>query len=216
MTGARDWVPAGAAALLLHTLAAAAVLRLPARPSTAPHEATRIEVIETATAVLAPAASPSVGRSVARDPKRRTRPVVADHESAATPPAGGTAAVVTTALAQAGGGYRGDGGGSWHRGEVAGVTGVITGPRLLHQVDSESFYPPQAKRLGIEGTVEAILRIDAQGGVLSVDITKRAGHGFDDAAAAALKQFRFQPASGSDGRAVPSRITWKYVFLVRD
>jgi protein TonB len=93
---------------------------------------------------------------------------------------------------------------------------IATHAQLLHEVDSEEFYPSRAKTLGIEGTVETILDIDEKGKVVTVRITKRAGHEFDEAASRALKQFLFKPARASDGRAVPSRLGWKYTFTMKN
>jgi TonB family protein len=93
---------------------------------------------------------------------------------------------------------------------------IATGAQLLHEVDSEEFYPSRAKTLGIEGTVETMLDIDEKGNVVAVRITKRAGHEFDEAASRALKQFLFKPARASDGRAVPSRLRWRYTFTMKN
>ena len=75
---------------------------------------------------------------------------------------------------------------------------------LIPAPAGEDIYPAEAKRLGIEGIVRFKLGIDENGNVVQVKIIERAGHGFDEAAAKAMKQAKFKPAVTSDGRPVPS------------
>ena len=70
----------------------------------------------------------------------------------------------------------------------------------------EENYPPEAKRLGIEGKVELKLGIDENGRVVQVKVIERGGHGFDEAAVKAMRLARFKPAMTSDGKAVPCSI----------
>jgi len=76
----------------------------------------------------------------------------------------------------------------------------------------EENYPPEAKRLGIEGAVTLKLGIDENGRVVQIKVIERAGHGFDEAAMKAMRKARFKPAVTSDGKAVPSSIPWIYRF----
>ncbi|MEO8212048.1 MAG: energy transducer TonB [Myxococcales bacterium] len=99
---------------------------------------------------------------------------------------------------------------------LAGGAGLGRPAQVLHAVDSEGVYPASPRALGIEGTVEAVLEIDQQGAVVAVTITRRGGHGFDEAAREALKQFHFTPALGRDGRPVRSHLAWKYAFVLKD
>ena len=85
-------------------------------------------------------------------------------------------------------------------------------PEVLHEVKGEDIYPPEAKRLGIEGAVKLKLGIDEKGNVADVRVIERAGHGFDEAAVRAMRQFRFAAAVGNDGRPVPCRIEYTYRF----
>ena len=73
-------------------------------------------------------------------------------------------------------------------------------------------FPPDLARMGIEGSVVAKLYIDDNGDVKRVKIVESAGHGLDELAKNALKQFKFSPARTSDGKAVPVNITYKYTF----
>ena len=95
--------------------------------------------------------------------------------------------------------------------------GATTRPRVLHEVNSEDVYPPDAKTLGIEGIVKLSVLIDPSGQVVDVRILPpRAGHGFDEAAAAALKGFLFSPARTGDGRAVPFRLPYQFTFSMNN
>ena len=76
----------------------------------------------------------------------------------------------------------------------------------------EENYPPEAKRLGIEGAVKVKLSIDENGRVVHAKVLERVGHGFDDAATRAVLKGQFKPAETSDGRAVPCSIIWTYRF----
>ena len=60
--------------------------------------------------------------------------------------------------------------------------------------------------------MELKLGIDENGKVVQVKVIERAGHGFDEAAAKAMRQAKFKPAMTSDGKAVPCSITWTYRF----
>jgi periplasmic protein TonB len=87
-------------------------------------------------------------------------------------------------------------------------------PKVIFEVNSDSIYPADARRMGMEGTVRLKLGIDEKGNVVSVRVIERAGHEFDEAAAKALKQFKFTPARASDGRAVPFAIPYTYRFTL--
>jgi protein TonB len=83
-------------------------------------------------------------------------------------------------------------------------------PHVSREVQAE--YPDELRRMGIEGYVIAKLYIDENGDVRRVTITERAGHGFDELARDALRKFKFTPARTSDGKAVPTNISYKYKF----
>ncbi len=77
----------------------------------------------------------------------------------------------------------------------------------------EASYPKEALEAGLEGEVEAELKIDETGLVVEVNIITPAGHGFDEAAEDALYQFVFSPAT-RDGVPIPSSVIYKYKFLL--
>ena len=72
-------------------------------------------------------------------------------------------------------------------------------------------YPEEAKRAGLEGSVGLELSIDEGGRVVGVRITSPAGHGFDQAALAAVTQFVFEPAK-QKGVPIPAKVQFAYDF----
>ncbi len=84
-------------------------------------------------------------------------------------------------------------------------------PELIEYFEAP--YPPGALAQELEAQVEAELELDERGAVVAVEITKSAGHGFDEAAALAMKQFKFAPAQ-RDGQAIPAIITYRYRFFL--
>ena len=93
------------------------------------------------------------------------------------------------------------------------AAGTIT--KLPELVDFQAAaYPPEALEEGIEADVLLQLDIDATGAVTAVEVVEPVGvYGFDEAAVAAAKGFRFSPAE-SDGVPVPVRIQYRYSFTM--
>lgn len=104
-------------------------------------------------------------------------------------------------------------GGAVERTEVpdAGHVPVLTKPpALLTRV--EPVFPEQAKAEGLTGDVTLQVDIGADGKVTDVQVLQPAGHGFDEAAVAAVKQFTFSPAEIANQPA-PVRITYTEHFV---
>ena len=78
----------------------------------------------------------------------------------------------------------------------------------------EAAYPPEAEAQTLEGRVLLSIDISATGDVTRAEVVEPAGHGFDEAALAAIRQFRFTPAE-IDGKPSPVRITYAYDFVLR-
>ena len=78
----------------------------------------------------------------------------------------------------------------------------------------EAPYPPEAEAGKLEGRVVLSIDISATGEVTRAEVVEPAGHGFDEAALAAIRQFRFTPAE-IDGKPGPVRITYAYDFVLR-
>ncbi len=87
---------------------------------------------------------------------------------------------------------------------------AATTPPVL-QTRAEPAYPPEALRDHVEGTVSLELQIDANGSVTAAHVLVPAGHGFDEAALDAAKQFTFTPAARA-GRPVSAIVQLTYEF----
>jgi TonB family protein len=84
---------------------------------------------------------------------------------------------------------------------------TIAPPKLVHFVEAE--FPPTEAGKG--ATVILQIAIAATGQVVDVKVRESAGAAFDAAAVAAARQFVFEPAL-ANGRAIPVKITYRYVF----
>jgi protein TonB len=92
---------------------------------------------------------------------------------------------------------------------------VFRGPRLLPESRRAS-YPQRARRLGIEGTVVLLLRVEADGTVARVEVATSSGHEIlDRAAAEAAALWRFAPAR-RDGTAIAYDIRQPVEFTLAD
>ena len=78
----------------------------------------------------------------------------------------------------------------------------------------EATYPPEAQAQKLEGRVVLSIDISASGEVTRAEVVEPAGHGFDEAALDAVRQFRFTPAE-VDGKPSAVRITYAYDFVLR-
>ncbi len=82
-------------------------------------------------------------------------------------------------------------------------------PELLQFVPAT--YPEQAMQEGREADVVLAIEIDATGAVVNVTVVQGAPGGFDEAAVAAARAFRFQAAE-VDGQPAPVIIEYAYRF----
>ena len=71
-------------------------------------------------------------------------------------------------------------------------------------MNGEDVYPPDARRLEIEGKVVLKIGIDENGTVVHVKVIERAGHGFDEAAAKAMRESKFTPAIANEAGPSPT------------
>ncbi len=88
----------------------------------------------------------------------------------------------------------------------------VTPPQLKTFVNAP--YPPEAEKQGLEGAIVLQLDIDASGKVTTATVVNPAGHGFDEAAQEAARQFVFAPALRG-GKAVAARILYRYTFTLK-
>ncbi|MGC4089256.1 MAG: TonB-dependent siderophore myxochelin receptor MxcH [Polyangiaceae bacterium] len=82
-------------------------------------------------------------------------------------------------------------------------------PTLVEVVEAD--YPAEALAARQEGRVVLRLSIDVEGHVTEAEVVEGAGHGFEEAARAAVMRFRFSPAK-RDGAPVRARILHAYEF----
>ena len=75
-------------------------------------------------------------------------------------------------------------------------------------------YPEIAVRAQVEGSVVLDIGIDETGRVTDVQVTRGLPFGLSEAAANAVRQWRYRPARGPDG-PIPSRKTVRILFTLR-
>jgi protein TonB len=83
---------------------------------------------------------------------------------------------------------------------------LVTGPAPA--------YPDAARAEGVEGDVRLELVVGTQGAVESARVVRGIGHGLDEAALHAVRQFRFAPARKA-GDPVCVRMAWSIQFRLR-
>lgn len=84
-------------------------------------------------------------------------------------------------------------------------------PQLVEFVQAP--YPEEARAAGTEAQVRLIISIDSSGAVTDVVVPEPGEQGFDDAAAEAVRRFRFLPALGPEG-PIPVRVEYVYGFTL--
>lgn len=75
-------------------------------------------------------------------------------------------------------------------------------------------YPPEALAAGEEAAVLLEIDVDDVGDVIEARVVEPWGKGFDEAAVAAARSFRFEPARDADGVPTSARIQYMYRFTV--
>jgi len=89
----------------------------------------------------------------------------------------------------------------------------VDGPARLVRGVAPS-YPEAARAAGIEGDVRLELVVSTSGAVESARVVRGVGHGLDEAAVQAVRQFRFAPAT-RERRAVRVRMGWSMQFRLQ-
>jgi TonB family protein len=82
-------------------------------------------------------------------------------------------------------------------------------PRAIYQVDAE--YTKKARQKKISGNVQLRLTVGTDGLPREIQVEKQLGYGLDEAAVAAVGQWKFQPAM-VDGKPVEKRIQVTMAF----
>jgi periplasmic protein TonB len=101
-----------------------------------------------------------------------------------------------------GGGY---GGGLYH------VGGGVAAPQLISSVDPE--FSDEARRAKFQGVCVVSLVVDAQGNPQRVQVVRHLGMGLDQRAVAAVRQYRFKPAT-LQGKPVPVEVNIEVNFRI--
>ncbi len=101
-----------------------------------------------------------------------------------------------------GGGY---GGGLYH------VGGGVTAPQLTFAPDPE--FSDEARRAKFQGVCVVSVVVDAQGNPQRVQVVRHLGMGLDQKAVAAVKQYRFKPATLS-GKPVSVEVNIEVTFRI--
>jgi TonB family protein len=100
-----------------------------------------------------------------------------------------------------------------HDQPAAASTESVTPPKLLQS--ALPVYPGQAPAPGQDVSVSLIVTVGADGGVEAVEVAQTAGPELDDAAMAAVRKWRFQPARRGE-RPVSSRIRVPVHFITQE
>ncbi len=87
----------------------------------------------------------------------------------------------------------------------------VTLPEVVTQV--EAVYPPDALAARKEGTSTLLVTVDPDGMVSAAEVFEAAGGGLDEAALAAVRQWRFKPATRG-GEPVRARIRVPFQFVL--
>ena len=88
---------------------------------------------------------------------------------------------------------------------------LSTAPSFKKKVEPK--YPEEARRAGVEGTVQLEVLIDEEGKVRKIRVLKTPGFGLDRAAITAASESRFHPGV-IGGKAVPVKIKIPYRFVL--
>jgi len=90
---------------------------------------------------------------------------------------------------------------------------VDTRPELLDAPSEEDVYPREAKKQGIEGQVDLVITVEADGRVSAARVVSGPGHGLNEAAVAAVLRAHFRPATRG-GKPVATDVGYRYTFAI--
>jgi len=107
-----------------------------------------------------------------------------------------------------------EGDGPQPRGAAIAESGVLHPATIAAKLDPA--YPWEARRNRWQGTVLLAVTVSAEGRPVAIEVARSSGHAaLDDAAAEAVRQWRFVPAR-RDGMAVEDRVAVPITFRLRD
>jgi protein TonB len=96
--------------------------------------------------------------------------------------------------------------------EIYGIGGSVTAPRVRQEVLPE--YSDEARKGRIQGTVELMAIVNADGTLSFESVVKALGFGLDQKAIEAVKKWKFFPAT-KDGKPVATRVNISVNFTLR-
>jgi periplasmic protein TonB len=93
--------------------------------------------------------------------------------------------------------------------------GGVVSPVLIESSGVQPVYPEDALRAGLEGLVVLEAIVDERGRVgHDIKVVRRLGHGCDEAAVAAVRQWRFRPAT-RNGKPIKVRRIFPILFRLQ-
>ena len=93
------------------------------------------------------------------------------------------------------------------------IGGNVSSPMLIYMVDPE--FSAEARQAKIEGIVLVNMIVSPQGVPVNVHVLRGLGHGLDEQAVEAVKQYRFKPAF-EDGKPVPVELNVEVNFKIME
>jgi TonB family protein len=95
--------------------------------------------------------------------------------------------------------------------EAVAITDEITPPRLKEVASPD--YTEEAKKKKIEGTVTIAIVVDKKGDVVDAKVVKGLGHGLDENAVVAVKEWKYKPAE-KDGTPIAVKMEVTVEFFL--
>lgn len=137
--------------------------------------------------------------------------VVRGPASNGTGSAGGIGSGKSGGVGSGSGAGVGPGSGGGYGGGIYRVGGGVTPPVIIYQVDPE--FSDQARMAKYQGVAVVEFIVDAKGLPQDIKVIQPLGMGLDEKAVAAIRQYRFKPAT-LKGRPVPVRIDMSVDFHI--
>jgi protein TonB len=91
------------------------------------------------------------------------------------------------------------------------IGGGVSAPVLVYGVEPE--FSEEARKAKVSGNVMVNLWVDEKGNPLHVHVVKGIGMGLDERAVAAVKQYRFKPAT-ENGKPVTVEMNIEVTFTI--
>jgi len=103
----------------------------------------------------------------------------------------------------------GEGGGTGGGAFRAGVNGVGM-PTCIYCPDPQ--YSDEARKAKYQGVVVLMVIITLDGRATNIQVAKSPGLGLDEKAIEAVRQWKFRPAIGPNGKSVPTQVPIEVIF----